>query len=267
MKIVFISHSKEDANKVKALKKAIGKYESEFKTIVIIDQKIPGQYFTEKVTNGLDKCDIICPIITKKSFNNQWVNQEIGYAFAKKKSIIPIVSNSVLEKLKGFINSQLDCPFRFDQSTDKSKEATSFRKAYKELIDHILNIGKTNIRNNGTLIFDSKIHPEIIKQGGTYTTKVKFSGNIKNGFFDNFIEHLDSPFRKWNWDKSTLPKSGHTDPGTLNGKIDITTEYQHSTKNWPIGKYLIHVRLYEHTEPGKRGRKIVAQNIHKFEVR
>jgi len=267
MKKIFISHSNEDANKVKALKKALEKHKSEFIAIVIIDQKSPGQYFTEKVTTGIDECDLICPIFTKKSLNNQWLNQEIGYAFAKKKGIIPIVSNSVLKKLKGFVNSQLDCPFRFDQFLDKSKEAASFRKSYKEMIDHIINIGQTNIRPDNVLIFDSEIHPVIIRQGETYTTKVRFSGTIKNGFFDNYIEHLNLPFRKWNWDSKTLPKSGHTDPGLLNGTVDITTEYRHSTKKWPVGKYLIHVRLYEHKEPGKRGRKIVTQNIHEIEVR
>lgn len=263
MKKIFISYSDLDKSKMTALKKAIDKEPFKIEAVVIADQKKPLDSLTEKVIIGITNCDILVPILTTKSIKNQWVNQEIGYAKAKDKKIIPIISNSVFKNLKGFVNPQVDCPFQFKSDKNKKKESVSFRKSYLELINHII---KYSVQLGDGTVMDSSVTPLKISQGSNYITKVNFRGTLKNGFFDNYIKHSSSNFYRWNVDKETLPVSKPTDPGTLHGSVEISREYSHSTKDWPIGKYKIFVRTYDHLTPGETARIIVAENVHEIEI-
>lgn len=263
MKKLFISYSDLDRNKMIALRKAIDKKSPEITAVVIADQKKPLETLSEKVIDGISKCDILIPILTANSIKNQWVNQEIGYAKAKDKKIIPIISNSVFKKLKGFINPQVDCPFQFIPDKFANKESAAFRRAYLQLLNHIISY---SVHPNENTILDSEITPLKIPKGTNYKTKVNFRGIVKNGFFDNYVKHIGSDFYRWNVDKETLPATKPTDPGTLHGSVEINKEYYNSTKDWPIGRYKIYVRIYDHLTPGETARIIVAENIHEIEI-
>lgn len=263
MKKIFISYSDLDKSKMIALKKAIDNGPSKIEAVVIADQKKPLETLTEKVITGIKNCDILVPILTTNSIKNQWVNQEIGYAKASDKKIIPIISNRVFKDLKGFVNPQVDCPFQFLQNKNPRMESAAFRKAYLELINHIVTY---SVQPSENTMLSSSITPLRIPKGSNYITKVHFRGIVKNGFFDNYVKHLTSDFKRWNVDRETLPVGRATDPGTLHGSVEISTEYTHSTKDWPIGKYKIYVRLYDHLTPGETARIIVDENIHEIEI-
>jgi hypothetical protein len=264
MKNIFISYSDLDRPKMKALKTAIDKADFEIKALVIADQKKPLEVLSEKVKTGIDNCDILIPILTLNSIKNQWVNQEIGYATAKDKMIVPIVANNSFKKLKGFINPQVDCPFTFKVDNKSAhRESAAFRGAYSELINYLKTSSVSSEKRQG---LTSSITPTRIKEGEIYTTHVDFKGNLKNGFFDNYVKHSVLAFYRWNVDQETLPKGGATDPGTLHGSIDINKNYSHSTKGWPKGKYKIYVRIYDHPTPGHTGRVKVDENIHEIEI-
>ncbi len=263
MKKIFISYSDYDKAKMIALKKAIERDGIHIVPIVIADQKKPLESLTDKVCLGINDCDILVPILTSNSINNQWVNQEIGYAKAKEKKILPIISKGVFKDLKGFIHSQVDCPFQFKDNTSVKMESAAFRAVCKGLIDHVIIY---SVQPNETTVLSSNISPSRVQRGAVYTTNVHFKGTLKNGFFDNYVQHLSSSFVRWNVDKETLPITKGTDPGTLHGSIDLTKKYSHSTKDWPIGKYKIHVRVYDHPTPGETGRIIVDENIHEIEI-
>lgn len=260
---IFISYSDYDRSKMNALKKAIDKANSNIEALVIADQKKPLESLSEKVSTGINDCDILVPILTINSIKNQWVNQEIGYAKAKNKKIIPLIADNVFKKLKGFIHPQVDCPFNFSQNKNQRKESASFRKAYLELINHI---NQYSVKADNSTVLASKITPNKIISGNKYTTQVEFKGVLKHGFFDNFVKHTELAFKRWNVDKATLPDTGSKSPGTLSGNIDIKKSYSHSTKDWPKGKYKIHVRIYDHPTPGETGRIMVAEEIHQIEI-
>jgi len=81
----------------------------------------------------------LIPILTIESICNQWVNQEIGFAKAINKPIIPLVEESLLDELKGFIHKQMDLPFKFiGDESDPKKEARSFRKCYGAALEYIV---------------------------------------------------------------------------------------------------------------------------------
>ena len=79
---LFISYFTVDSNKKDALKRAVNK-RAGLEPIVVEDYRLNGVEFTEKVMNDLKEADYFIPIITAKSYQkSQWLNQEIGYAFA-----------------------------------------------------------------------------------------------------------------------------------------------------------------------------------------
>ena len=135
---IFISYESEDKNKMKALYKAISKKYRGFKPIVVANRRNPGMALTDKVKKGIEDADYFIPIITRNSILSQWVNQEIGYAIAKDKEIVPICEDNIRDKLKGFIHNQLEL-FAFEGcESDRGREASQFRNCYSCALEHSL---------------------------------------------------------------------------------------------------------------------------------
>ena len=78
-KKVFISYSEIDRRKKDILVKEIDKWMN-LKHIVIADKRQTNLYLSEKVIRGFSLAHYVIVILTKNSIQNQWVNQEIGYA-------------------------------------------------------------------------------------------------------------------------------------------------------------------------------------------
>lgn len=260
---VFISYAHDDDNKRKMLYRRILKAEAGLDPVVIVNRQFPGKPLADKVAEGIQECEFFVPILTKAALKNQWVNQEIGYAFALKKPIVPIVASSILHHLKGFIHAQNDLPFIFQ--TIRSRPQAEARR-FKASCDLLINYLKEPTERT----FETSISPIRLKAGADYSTTVRFRGNVSNGFFDNHAVHLDSSFHRWNWDPNTIVKHPgmdlNTSPGLLDGDVNTSSNYTHSTQGWPIGRYKIHVGLYSHIQAGKRGRQLVAENTHDLEI-
>jgi hypothetical protein len=134
---IFLSYSELDKNKLKALRNAIKKRE-ELDPIVVAERRKVGQSLAEKVKECMLEADCLMPILTRHSISNQWVNQEIGFAEALNRTIIPLVEKDFLDKLKGFIHKQMDLPFAFTGvESDSKKEARNFRKCYVSALDYL----------------------------------------------------------------------------------------------------------------------------------
>lgn len=138
MKIgVFISFGWED-HKLMNLMKLVLEESEVLKPIVITDKQRDNalQLITEKVANGIVESKYFIPILTRKSYKNQWVNQEIGYATAKKKLVYPVIEELLLKirKLKGWIHSEKDLPYKFEISDDEKNCQESFKNAFQPLI-------------------------------------------------------------------------------------------------------------------------------------
>ncbi len=145
-KKIFISYSYDDIKLVKALEKLIIE-RKDLTAIVIANNREAQKPLVEKVSNGIIESDILIPILTRKSRNAQWINQEIGYASALGKSIIPIIENNILSKLKGFVHKEVDQPYLFDP-----KKEQDFYKNAELLINDIgIEKGNTKSKNQKTL--------------------------------------------------------------------------------------------------------------------
>lgn len=104
---IFISYSDNDKDKVDLIVKEL-KGNTKFKPLVIASNREALKPLAEKVADGIVKAKIIVPILTKNSITTQWINQEIGFATALNKKIIPIVEKDIIGILKGFIHREID---------------------------------------------------------------------------------------------------------------------------------------------------------------
>ena len=55
--------------------------------IIVERNKEPMKLLVDKVSEGIHKSTFVVAILTKKSMHTQWINQEIGYAFALNKIV------------------------------------------------------------------------------------------------------------------------------------------------------------------------------------
>jgi len=135
---IFLSYSELDKNKLKALRSAVKKRQ-DLDPIIVSERRKVGQSLADKVKECMQEADCLIPILTRKSINSQWVNQEIGFAEALKMPIVPLVEKDLLNKLKGFIHKQIDLPFVFiGVKSDSKKEARNFRKCYVSALDYLV---------------------------------------------------------------------------------------------------------------------------------
>lgn len=134
--------------------------------------------------------------MTKNSLNNQWVNQEIGFAKSKeidkKIRIIPIIESSLLSDklLKGFINDQLDLSYNFKPDSDPKKERRNFRKCFNLLINdlvfEILNTKKNLVKFKGS----KKLY--LKKDGSLFLFPDRYTRELFGYTYDDVIEYEDS---------------------------------------------------------------------------
>jgi hypothetical protein len=137
-KKIFISYSNDDKNKMRSLEKAIDKTQY-LSAIIIADKRSSMKLLTEKVSEGINECDYFIPILTRSSITSQWVNQEIGFAKAFQREMIPIIEQQILNDLKGFIHKQSDLPYQFSGNELKPRsEAASFSRTARIIANDLL---------------------------------------------------------------------------------------------------------------------------------
>lgn len=171
---VFISFCWEDLDLMNRVYKAIEKNQYLDPIVVTNPERADSQLWNpDKVAKGIVECAFFDPIITAKSLNNQWVNQEIGFAAALKKGIYPLVQQDLVDdrKLRGWVNQERDQPYRFKLDEDAKKSRKLFREAYQPLIEHLADSNKILLFSelhdsqkqtfkNGKLVFYKENHAQ-----------------------------------------------------------------------------------------------------------
>ena len=107
---MFFSHSSKDAQLVEAIVSAL----DERGVTVYLAEKDPkpGQRIATKVDVALQSSSMMLVLVTERSVDAQWVQQEIGMAHAYKKFVIPVIGRGVrseqLGALEGVEHIKLD---------------------------------------------------------------------------------------------------------------------------------------------------------------
>lgn len=138
-KKIFISYCQADYEKVKILENKILETEG-LEPIIVANNREPLKPLAQKVQDGIIICEFFIPIITQNSINTQWLNQEIGFAISARKKILPIIEESLIDNLKGFIHKQIDIPYLFTTFNHGN-----LMRKYEPICDILLSdITKTN---------------------------------------------------------------------------------------------------------------------------
>jgi len=95
---VFISHSVADLGLVYQLKHWLELNSIETYLAELYPQ--PGISLADKVARAIEQSNCVIALISRDGGRSKWVNQEIGYAWAKDRLVIPVVEAG--ESLVGF---------------------------------------------------------------------------------------------------------------------------------------------------------------------
>ncbi len=116
MHYVFISYARPDYQVAKKMEVEINnQLHSSFNARLIEDRKEGDTTFTEKVIEYFKRCNIFIVLLTKASLENQFMNQEWGYAKCLKEygqiqillHITQVFQNKRIES-RGFISENMD---------------------------------------------------------------------------------------------------------------------------------------------------------------
>jgi len=116
---IFISYSSQNLVLLEKLKTKFST-QRYFELTIVPEQEMNLVPNSEKVIQGLENANIFVCLLTNKARKNEWVNQEIGYWFCRKKGKMMyfLTEKSAMKHLKGFITSHLDQPFRFSNELE-----------------------------------------------------------------------------------------------------------------------------------------------------
>lgn len=152
---IFISYSDYDKDKVELIVNELLGHKMFFPIVIASDRKAL-KLLTQKVAEGIVKAEIILPIFTKNSIATQWINQEIGYAAALEKKIMPMVESNLIDNLKGFIHKQIDLPYNYSTNSTSPNDNSDFLIQVKNIIKDL------------ETIYESPPVPEIFPEKSQY---------------------------------------------------------------------------------------------------
>ena len=213
-KNVFISYCSGDISKVKALVRRIEKTDC-LHPIVVEYGRHSMQYLADKVIDGFKMADYIVPILTNNSINTQYINQEIGYAKAKKIPIMPLIEQDVMYKLKGFVTSQNDLPYNFKGFPENPKrERQTFRECCDILLEDLVSkVSKIRLQKNNAIglsdIFSGTWQNKFeFPDGNSGTEEFSIKENDRYYIGDHFMFKLDKISISQDKKKITFRKNG-----------------------------------------------------------
>jgi TIR domain len=78
----------------------------------------PGEYVSAKLQQAIARSNIVLVLLTHKSKQSPYVHQEIGYASAQKKPILPLVEEGVSKRVLGMLDGREYLSFQRGANSD-----------------------------------------------------------------------------------------------------------------------------------------------------
>lgn len=139
--LVFISYSTKNSKEAHRIKELAEKY---WANVFIAPSSVEaGNDFKESITSSIEVSDIFIPLISKRSIKSIYTQQEIGYAMANVKHIIPIRIEEVDNKDLGMIGNlhYISIESKELEKTIKKKVLKTYFDRFKSLVYLALFIG------------------------------------------------------------------------------------------------------------------------------
>lgn len=111
---IFFSHGTADSAIAKSFKDKIE--EMNIGTYLYEYDLQPGRYVASKLQTAIDSRDVLLVLLTKQSQYSPYLHQEIGYAEAKGKLIIPLVEPGIDRHVLAMLEGREYIPFEYDNT-------------------------------------------------------------------------------------------------------------------------------------------------------
>ena len=131
---VFISFCEADRTYMGAMRNRLMKRQL-LEPLVVESRHRPSVDLTDIIHEAINDADYFLVILTESSKINQWVNQEIGFAFARPKlegKRFAFVEDKILHDLKGFFHDKMQHPYLF-----KHRAFSTYYRHCENLINEI----------------------------------------------------------------------------------------------------------------------------------
>lgn len=126
--LVFVIFAEEDFYVFEKIREYAKEYDIKFQLAELLPE--PEFSLTSKIDELIRDSNLVLVIWSKKSQSSVWVNQEIGFARALNKRIIPFVEPGV--STKGFLIGLEWIEFNGDQLEMGVKELVEYLEYYRE---------------------------------------------------------------------------------------------------------------------------------------
>lgn len=90
---IFFSHSSSDGRRAKRIANQV--QQAGINVYLFEHDPQPGTTLNNKIQNAIVQSDAMVVLLTRKSQSSAYVNQEIGFAAAHRKPVVPLVMSSV----------------------------------------------------------------------------------------------------------------------------------------------------------------------------
>ena len=133
---VFVSYSHEDKEIAASLKLQL-EYAG-MKAFLAHEDIEPGEEWKQAILKELDSCDLLVPLITSSAASSPYVNQEIGFALARRVTILPFKIDT---NPFGFVSEKqgMAPPKTWRRVTEGVVEVIDFAKSAQVIADKIAN--------------------------------------------------------------------------------------------------------------------------------
>jgi TIR domain len=189
-KVLFIGYTSANYDKVELIKKELDNHPL-FEALVVEDKRNANDALGKLIKKGINSADYFIPILSSQSYRKQWINQEIGYAVAKKKPIKPIIERSLLndDNLKGFIHNQNQLPYKYSlrMSLNRIDENKEFMSQFKLIIQDLEEELNQKIKSELSILESEKLtlqdnsDVQIIQKTGVSSMRTPLGTKAKTG--------------------------------------------------------------------------------------
>ena len=103
-------------------------------TLYLADRDVrPGTNLSTKIEMAISRAEVVVALLTEKGVDSKWVNQEIGYALAKQKVVVPLVEEGV--DVPGMLVGREYVGFRRDRFSEALERVTRYLEHLKSKVD------------------------------------------------------------------------------------------------------------------------------------
>ncbi len=134
--LVFISYSSQDIKSANLLKSEL---EQKGMKAFLANNIKPSLNWEKEIIKNLNKCHLFVAMISDNFFTSEWTGQEVGYAFANDKIILPVKLTTV--NPKGFIQRHQALRFKGDFqdcTLEIIKIASKYRALKETMVDSLI---------------------------------------------------------------------------------------------------------------------------------